>query len=214
MKHFIGSEFGRFTLYRPPLADQRVDSVTSRSRLSSLSTICLVMSYEPVWAAPSWTDRLPTVPNWGRENVLATVIVAALIGIGGVVHFLHVLLTPASHPQALGQSVWIVLWSSTTFVALGGLIMLGWAYTSLLSDLNTGPQVDIEILPDDERHILEPILDTPGITQVEVVARSDFSDAKVSQTLKALRERGLVYREPQGRTYRLYPGTVLNDSPL
>jgi DNA-binding transcriptional ArsR family regulator len=172
------------------------------------------MSYEPVWAVSSWTDWLPAVPNWARENVPTAVIMAALIGIGGTIHFLHVLLAPTSHLQASVQSVWIVLWSLTTFVALGGLITLGWAYTSLLSDLNTGQQVDIEILPEDERRILEPILETPGITQLEVVARSDFSDAKVSQTLKALRERGLVYRESQGRTYRLYLGTVLSDSSL
>jgi DNA-binding IclR family transcriptional regulator len=49
------------------------------------------------------------------------------------------------------------------------------------------------------------------MTQQEVVARSGFSDAKVSQTLKGLRERGLVYREPQGRTYRLYPGELLTE---
>lgn len=135
---------------------------------------------------------------------------AALIGIHGIV---HVLFAPEGHLQASLHDVGIVLWGLTTLVALGGLVAFGRAYTSLASHLETEPQVDLEILPEDERCILEPILDMPGITQVEVVARSDFSDAKVSQTLKALRQRGLVYREPQGRTYRLYPGSILSVAP-
>lgn len=164
------------------------------------------MVYEPVRAWTSWTDRLGCVPNWAA---LAAVVVAVLVGIHGIV---HVLLAPASHLQVSMQGVLIVLWGLTTLVAFGGLAALGGAYTSLVSYRDTEPQVGLEILPEDERRVLEPILDTPGITQVEVVARSDFSDAKVSQTLKALRDRGLVYREPQGRTYRLYPGTVLEEA--
>lgn len=160
------------------------------------------MSHEPVKAETSWTDRLGAVPNWAA-------LAAALVGIHGTV---HLLLVPASHPRASLQGVLFVLWGLTTLVAFGGLAALGGAYTSLASRLDTEPRVDLEILPEDERRILEPILDTPGITQLEVVARSDFSDAKVSQTLKALRERGLVYREPQGRTYRLYPETVLGET--
>lgn len=135
---------------------------------------------------------------------------AAFIGIHGIV---YVLLTPDGHLQLSLHDVGVVLWGLTTLVALGGLVAFGRAYTSLASHLDTEPQVDMEILPEDERCILKPVLETPGITQVEVVAKSDFSDAKVSQTLKALRERGLVYREPQGRTYRLYPGSIFSEAP-
>lgn len=151
------------------------------------------------------TDRLETVPNWAA---LAAVLVAVFVSIHGVG---HVLLAPAGHLQVSMQSVLLVLWVLTTVVAFSGLAVLGGAYTSVVRTLKTGSHVDLEILPDDERYMLEPILETPGITQVEVVARSDYSDAKVSQTLKALRERGLIYREPQGRTYRLYPGTLLSE---
>lgn len=135
---------------------------------------------------------------------------AAFIGIHGTI---HVLVAPDGHLQASLHDIGIVLWGLTTIIALGGLAIFGKAYLSLANHLNADPHVDLEILPDDERCILEPILEMPGITQVEVVDRSDFSNAKVSQTLKALRERGLVYREPQGRTYRLYPGTVLTRGP-
>jgi len=179
-----------------------MDSVIGNQRLRRVSTTSRVMSYEPAWADTSWTDRLPNVPSWARENALPAVIVAALIGISGTV---LVLLAPASHLHASLQGIWIVLWSLTTLVALAG------AYSSLISYLDTDPQIDLDILPEDERRILDPILETPGITQQEVVARSDFSDAKVSQMLKALRERGLVYRESHGRTYRLYPGAILTE---
>lgn len=135
---------------------------------------------------------------------------AAFIGIHAIV---HLLLAPDGYPQVSLHDAGVVLWGLTTLIALGGLVVFGRAYTSLASQLDTTPHVNMEILPDDERGILAPVLETPGITQVEVVARSEFSDAKVSQTLKALRERGLVYREPQGRTYRLYPGTILSETP-
>lgn len=164
------------------------------------------MASEPGKAATLWTDRLPTVPNWLRGAGLAVLLVAALTGIYETA---HVLLDPAHHLLGSMQSVSLALLSVTTLAVLGVLVALGGAYTPVVSHLYTERRIDLELLPEDERLILESILDTPGITQVEVVARSDFSKAKVSQTLKALRERGLVYREPQGRTYRLYPGTVL-----
>jgi uncharacterized membrane protein len=67
----------------------------------------------------------------------------------------------------------------------------------------------IDLLPDDERRILEPVLSSPGITQIELRDRSDFSKSKVSQTVSALEKRGLLYRERQGRTYRIYPSDEL-----
>lgn len=67
----------------------------------------------------------------------------------------------------------------------------------------------LDILPNDERRILEPVLSSPGITQIELRDRSDFSKSKVSQTVSALEKRGLLYRERQGRTYRIYPSDDL-----
>lgn len=68
----------------------------------------------------------------------------------------------------------------------------------------------LDILPDDEENILEPVLESPGITQVRVCDRSGFSRSKVSQTITDLEQRGLVYRERQGRTYRVYPADDLD----
>jgi hypothetical protein len=63
----------------------------------------------------------------------------------------------------------------------------------------------LDVLPEDERRVLEPVLSSPGITQVALRDRSEFSKSKVSQTVSDLEKRGLLYRERQGRTYRVYP---------
>ena len=67
----------------------------------------------------------------------------------------------------------------------------------------------LDLLPDDERRVLEPVCTSPGITQIELRDRSGFSKSKVSQTVSGLEERGLLYRERQGRTYRIYPSDDL-----
>lgn len=67
----------------------------------------------------------------------------------------------------------------------------------------------LDILPNDERRILQPVLTSPGLTQIELRDRSNFSKSKVSQTVTDLEKRGLLYREPQGRTYRVYPSKEL-----
>jgi DNA-binding transcriptional ArsR family regulator len=70
----------------------------------------------------------------------------------------------------------------------------------------------LDLLPEDERRVLEPVLTSPGITQIELRDRSDFSKSKVSQTVSALEKRGLLYRERQGRTYRIYPSDDLQET--
>ena len=67
----------------------------------------------------------------------------------------------------------------------------------------------LDLLPDDERRILQPVLESPGLTQIELRDRSDFSKSKVSQSVRDLEKRGLLYRTPQGRTYRVYPADEL-----
>lgn len=63
----------------------------------------------------------------------------------------------------------------------------------------------LDVLPEDERRVLKPVLESPGLTQIKVRDRSGFSKSKVSQTVTDLEARGLLYRERQGRTYCLYP---------
>ena len=75
----------------------------------------------------------------------------------------------------------------------------------------SGQPSPLTFLPEDEQRVLKPILESPGLTQVELRGRSDFSKAKVSQAVSELEDRGLIYREKQGRTYRIYPGELLKD---
>lgn len=63
----------------------------------------------------------------------------------------------------------------------------------------------LDMLPEDERKVLQPVIDSPGITQVALRDRASFSKSKVSQTVSDLEKRGLLYREKQGRTYRVFP---------
>ena len=87
--------------------------------------------------------------------------------------------------------------------------------TGTATDINPETQPTarvLDLLPDDERRILEPVLTSPGITQIELRDRSDFSKSKVSQTVSALEKRGLLYRERQGRTYRIYPSDELRQN--
>ena len=69
----------------------------------------------------------------------------------------------------------------------------------------------LDVLPADERRVLEPVIASPGLTQIELRDRSDFSKSKVSQTVTGLEKRGLLYRERQGRTYRVYPADDLDE---
>lgn len=72
----------------------------------------------------------------------------------------------------------------------------------------------LDLLPDDERRILKPVLESPGVTQIELRDRSEFSKSKVSQTVSDLEKRGLLYRESQGRTFRVYPSDELEQGEI
>ncbi|WP_416840259.1 helix-turn-helix transcriptional regulator [Haloferax sp. DFSO52] len=83
--------------------------------------------------------------------------------------------------------------------------------SSAASNRPSRPQI-LDVLPEDERRILEPVVTSPGITQIELRDRSNFSKSKVSQTVSELEKRGLLYREKQGRTYRVYPSDDLTQN--
>ena len=81
-------------------------------------------------------------------------------------------------------------------------------------DESSSPKVReavLAALPEDERRVIGPVIDTPGLTQIALRDRSDFSKSKVSQTVSDLEKRGLLYRERQGRTYRVYPAGEFAD---
>lgn len=82
---------------------------------------------------------------------------------------------------------------------------------SSANDSNAASDTEVlQYLPEDERRVLEPVIESPGVTQIEVRDRSGFSKSKVSQTLSELEKRGLIYKEKQGRTFRVYPGEAVD----
>lgn len=83
------------------------------------------------------------------------------------------------------------------------------ATDSSSESMDTDRSSVLEILPQDEQRVVEPVLTSPGITQQALRDRADFSKAKISQTVTDLEKRGLLYREPYGRTYRVYPDESL-----
>ncbi len=65
-------------------------------------------------------------------------------------------------------------------------------------------EVMISALNTDEQTTLKVIKAQPGIPQNTLRLKTDFSKAKLSMMLKDLEKRGLVKKEPEGKTYRVY----------
>ncbi len=62
----------------------------------------------------------------------------------------------------------------------------------------------LRLLDGDERRLMRVIVESRGdVLQRDLVAKTAFSDAKVSRLLDRLEERGLVVRERQGMTNRV-----------
>lgn len=64
--------------------------------------------------------------------------------------------------------------------------------------------VMLSALKEDEQKVLRIVKVQPGIPQNTLRLKADFSKAKLSMLLKDLESRGLVKKEPEGKTYRVY----------
>lgn len=104
-----------------------------------------------------------------------------------------------------------LLYTVVAVVAVGGVYVVNSSGGREAEDREEG-SVPLDLLPEAERRVVEPVVGSPGLTQVELRGRSGFSKSKVSQVVTTLEERGLLYREPQGRTYRVYPGELLKQA--
>ncbi|WP_418282664.1 helix-turn-helix transcriptional regulator [Halorubrum sp. DTA98] len=142
-----------------------------------------------------------TSPLW---YVLGTLLVSAVLG-GGYLVIRDDLTDTAAHDRSQSKSTGPD--RESTDVQTGPSQSAG----AITPESQPRARV-LDLVPDDERRILEPVLSSPGITQIELRDRSDFSKSKVSQTVSALEKRGLLYRERQGRTYRIYPSDDLHQN--
>ncbi len=66
-----------------------------------------------------------------------------------------------------------------------------------------------KVLDRDESLIINIIKEHEGVTQDSLRFKTGFSKAKISLILKELEEKGIVYRERFGKTYKLYIGDWL-----
>jgi hypothetical protein len=188
--------------------------------------------------------------NRGRADVLAALVVAAVVVVGSALTWQAYQQQRALDDMGtmMGGSMGAVHGTNPLWYAIGTLLVaavVGGGYLAVRDDLareslattdagapSTDPANPVEqtptdqsaatdgssgrrarvldVLPEDERRVLEPVLQSPGITQIALRDRSDFSKSKVSQTVSDLETRGLLYRERQGRTYRVYPGDDLD----
>ena len=60
------------------------------------------------------------------------------------------------------------------------------------------------LLSDNERKVLHAIREREGISQYLLRVRTDLSKATISQILATFEKRGLIKREPDGKTYAVY----------
>ncbi|MBS3761594.1 MAG: MarR family transcriptional regulator, partial [Halodesulfurarchaeum sp.] len=116
--------------------------------------------------------------------LLGAIFLAALIG-GGYLFIRKDLLAPSSEPTVNGsagaQTATQVSEPAPEPQDTGTEEQVNPTDTSASSE--TGPAEHTELLqylPEDERRVLEPVIDSPGVTQIEVRDRSDFSKSKVS----------------------------------
>lgn len=65
------------------------------------------------------------------------------------------------------------------------------------------------VMDKDESLIINIIKEHEGITQDSLRFKTGFSKAKISIILKELENKGIIYRERFGKTYRLYLGDWL-----
>ncbi len=70
--------------------------------------------------------------------------------------------------------------------------------------LEKGEKVPITVLTEDEKRVIRPIKDHGGeITQDQLPALTSFSRPKISRVISDLVERGVLSKEPQGRTQKI-----------
>ncbi len=124
----------------------------------------------------------------------------------------------------MGWGFWLPVLVALLLAVLVALLALGVLRRSMPPSLANpeGPPAGplpanvsaiLEALPEAEAAVLRPVLESPGISQPEVVHRSGYSKALVSQVLSGLEGRGLVHRVKDGKLYRVYPARAMEGKP-
>lgn len=121
----------------------------------------------------------------------------------------------------MGWGPWLPVLVAVLLAVLVALLALGLhrrPFSPAVPGPPAGPSPGVgltvlEALPEAEAAVLRPVLDSPGISQPEVVHRSGYSKALVSQVLSGLEGRGLIHRVKDGKLYRVYPARAMEGKP-
>lgn len=116
----------------------------------------------------------------------------------------------------MGWGPWLLVLLVVLAAAVAALLVLLVSRRAGATGASAGPpsgpdpgQLVLGVVPEAESAVLKPVLEAPGISQPEVVHRSGYSKATVSQVLTALERRGLVYRVKEGKVFRVYPSKAV-----
>ena len=153
------------------------------------------------------------------ETDRALIAVLIFIGVVAVLSYISWLYNPmARHMGMMGMGGFSFPSYSLIFGVLVVLI-----YLVLTSEKEGGDErgerrenrdlVDVveKVMDKDESLIINIIREHEGITQDSLRFKTGFSKAKISLILKELENKGIIYRERFGKTYRLYIGDWLKE---
>ncbi len=153
----------------------------------------------------------------GRESDRTLIAILIFIGTVVILSSLSYIYSPmARHMGMMGMMG--VTFSSYSLIL--GLLAV-FVYLSLTSGKEKVEKTEVEkqgqdlvdviekVLDKDESLIINIIKEHEGVTQDSLRFKTGFSKAKISLILKELENKGIIYRERFGKTYKLYIGDWL-----
>ena len=153
----------------------------------------------------------------GRESDRTLIAILIFIGTVVILSSLSYMYSPmARHMGMMGM----MGFSFSSYSLVVGILAV-FVYLTLTSEKDEVKKTDAEmgdkdlvdvvekVLDRDESLIINIIKEHEGVTQDSLRFKTGFSKAKISLILKELEEKGIVYRERFGKTYKLYIGDWL-----
>ena len=127
--------------------------------------------------------------NIERQHVLAFILLFLLAILLSIIN---------AHHASIGLGTFF----SPLFLASFVSIVIGAVATLLLESKIEERKLKhiAKLLPVDERKVVDVLTDKQRITQQDIVLLSGLSKLKVSRVLKRLEDRGVIKKEPYGRT--------------
>jgi uncharacterized membrane protein len=99
--------------------------------------------------------------------------------------------------EETGSSIPLIVYGMTAAsMAVGALIVLLFQWRIKQREIHR----ILKILPEDERIILELLVNEKRMEQTYIVAESGLSKVKVSRVLSKLGQRGIIEKKPLGNT--------------